>query len=292
MTFYFLVMSKMISRKDANEADLVGYLASLGFSPEKVSGNDYWYLLPLRDEKTASFKIQRSRNIWYNHGLGKGGILVDFGMEYFNCSVINFLETFGGYRGNMFSFHPRTLPRTGEKKDAIIQQEKIKVLDSSPVNSPALIKYLDSRKISIEIAQHYCTEIFFELNGIKFTAMDFKNNAGGYELRNVWFKRSSSRKATTLIENSALLTLVVFEGFFSFLSFEMMKQSSSSKTENLPETQYNFLVLNSVSFFEKSRRQMEKFENIHLYLERDKMGLKLTQEALQWSEKYTDRSDL
>ena len=44
----------------ANEIDLVDYLNPLEFQPEKIRGNDYWYLSPLRNERTASFKIERN----------------------------------------------------------------------------------------------------------------------------------------------------------------------------------------------------------------------------------------
>ena len=74
------------SYKEAKQIDLVEYLSGLGFKPAKIRGNNYWYLSPLRDEKTPSFKIDRKINCWYDHGIGKGGNLVDFGMVYFNCS--------------------------------------------------------------------------------------------------------------------------------------------------------------------------------------------------------------
>jgi len=39
----------------AKQIDLVDYLASLGHQPKKVKNQDYWYLSPLREEKTPSF---------------------------------------------------------------------------------------------------------------------------------------------------------------------------------------------------------------------------------------------
>lgn len=48
----------------AKQLDLVDYLASLGFQPEKIRGQDYWYRSPLRQEKTASFKVNRAKRLW------------------------------------------------------------------------------------------------------------------------------------------------------------------------------------------------------------------------------------
>ncbi len=55
----------------------------------------------------------------------------------------------------------------------------------------------------------------------------------------------------------------------------------------------NFLVLNSLSFFEKSRNLMEKHEQVNLYLDRDKAGMNCVQEALKWNQHlYKDQSHL
>jgi hypothetical protein len=75
----------------------------------------------------------------------------------------------------------------------------------------------------------------------------------------------------------------VFEGMFSFLSFQTLEQNNP-----IPLT--NFLILNSLSFFEKSRVVMEQHQQINLYLDRDSAGLKHLQNALNWSKKYTDQS--
>jgi hypothetical protein len=55
----------------ANEIDLVELLALLGYQPSKVRNADYWYRSPFRDEKDPSFKVNKVRNLWYDHGMGK-----------------------------------------------------------------------------------------------------------------------------------------------------------------------------------------------------------------------------
>ena len=56
---------------EANQIDMVDYLYSVGYLPQKINGNSYWYLSPLRSEKPASFKVNRAKNVWYDHGIGK-----------------------------------------------------------------------------------------------------------------------------------------------------------------------------------------------------------------------------
>ncbi len=79
--------------------------------------------------------------------------------------------------------------------------------------------------------------------------------------------------------------VVVFEGFFDFLSFMAMGQ-------NQEQIQSDFLVLNSASFFEKARPFMEKHEVINLYLDHDRTGQNCTRYASSLSEKYKDKSGL
>ncbi len=123
------------------------------------------------------------------------------------------------------------------------------------------------------------------MKGRKHTAIGFQNISGGYELRNENFKGSSSPKDITYIDNQAK-TVVVFEGFFDYLSYKMMNE----KSVNL---QTNFLVLNSLSFFNKSLQLMEKHGRVDLYLDRDSGGVKCTHEALQRNSTiYTDQSFL
>ena len=85
---------------EANKVDLVDYLYSLGHTTTKVKGNDHWYVSPLRDDRTASFKIDRRKNVWYDHGTGKGRTVIDFAMQYFNCHVQAALQKLEIYVSN------------------------------------------------------------------------------------------------------------------------------------------------------------------------------------------------
>jgi len=98
------IRKSKITCEQAKQIDIVEYLFSLGFNPVKIRNADHWYLSPLRSEKTASFKVNKKLNAWYDHGVGKGGNLVDFGILYYNCSVSEFLEKI-----NTLSFHQQPL---------------------------------------------------------------------------------------------------------------------------------------------------------------------------------------
>jgi DNA primase len=84
--------------EEGNKVDLVKYLFSFGFIPAKIRGNNYWCISPLRDEKEASFKIDRNKNVWYDHGAGKGCTVVHFITSYFNCDAQRALQKLSSYQ--------------------------------------------------------------------------------------------------------------------------------------------------------------------------------------------------
>jgi DNA primase len=147
--------------KKANQVDLVNYLKKLGHEPQKIRGNDYWYLSPLRQEKTASFKVNRKLNIWYDHGTGKGGTLVDFGIVYFNCSVKELLSKLRDEIGMNVSFQAHRFLPAVEEKVITENSSKIKIIGANEISNPGLINYLNQRCIPLSIAKEYCLEISF-----------------------------------------------------------------------------------------------------------------------------------
>lgn len=241
---------------EANLKDIVDYLQSLGYQPNKISNNDYWYLSPFREEKTASFKVDKRKNVWYDHGIGRGGRLVDFGTLYFNCSVAELLNRLSQFQNvPLPSFHQQNSPdnfrklsivKAGEKKEQR-DDAKIIVLETRPLTEKPLLEYLQKRNIPIKIAERFCREVDFLLYGKKQTVIGFQNNAGGYELRGPHFIGSSSPKDTSFLDNEKE-NLSVFEGFFNYLSYQTIHQQQKIQLTN-------FLVLNSLSFFQKEKRK-------------------------------------
>jgi DNA primase len=272
--------------KEFNQLDIVDYLLSLGHKPAKISGNDHWYFSPFRDEQTPSFKVNRKFNVWYDHGLQKGGKLVDFGVLFYNCTVSELLQRSG--HENTFSFHQQkphdqasAFSRAGEKEKIIVMDAR-RTIRFSPLQD-----YLQYRRIPLEIANRFCKEVEFNLYDRKYTVIGFQNSAGGYELRSADFKGSSSPKEVTLIGKDLSREIAVFEGFMDFLSYQAIHQR---KFIMLPKQQPNFLILNSIGFFEKMKLRLEQYTSIRLFLDRDNKGLEITKEAMALSRKYHDES--
>ncbi len=252
--------------KEAKTMDLVDYLSTLGYRPARITGNNFWYKSPLSgaEDRTASFKINRKLNSWYDWSEGKniGGNLVDFGILYHKCSVTDLLQKLNG--NNISIRHTQV-----EQKDA---ESQIKLLTVKEVQSLPLIKYLNQRKIPTHIYKNHCKEVTYQLKDKIYYSIGFKNDAGGYELRNEYSKLSSSPKGSTFVDNGAK-EVATFEGFFNFLSYRLLEEKNQ-----LPK--HNYLILNSTSFFNKQLPLMNAHEKVLLYLDNDKTGQKFSEQAL------------
>ncbi len=270
-------IKQKLSCDEIRQLDTVSFLFSLGYEPSRIRGNDYWYLSPLRTENTASFKVNRYLNRWYDHGIGQGGNLVDFCLLYYQCSVSELLAKYG----TDFSFHQQPFrPLTPAEKDS-----KITMLNDLPLNSSALLQYLQSRCIEPEIAVQYCREVHYQIGGKTFYAIGFKNDLGGYELRNSFFKGSSSPKGITSIKAAVSTeTISVFEGFFDFLSYLTCLSKTVSNGD--------FLILNSLAFFETSRKVMDTYQQVNLFLDHDRAGQNCSADALRLHKRYQNKSSL
>ena len=268
----------------ANQLDIVNWLSLQGYEPQKIIGADYWYRSPLREEETASFKVNRNINAWYDHGIGKGGTLIDLAKIFYNCNTSEALGKISSFQQQKISTKNSVHPKeNGLNNGAAIHQQGILILSATqPVKDIALCNYALKRNIAMEVLNNWCYEVRYMLNEKEYKAIGFKNNAGGYELRNAYFKGSSSSKFISYTNNSSK-HVTVFEGFFDLLAHQSLAENKGQLT--------NMLVLNSLAFFDRSLLLMEKHEQIKLYLDNDAAGKKYTSMALKRSPKFSDESN-
>lgn len=256
---------------------LIKTLQNLGNSPIKETNNDAWFLSPFRIETKASFKVSKSLNRWYDHGLGKGGNVIDLIVLLKNYSVKETLEFLNG-NSSPFSFHqqPKNLTRNNEVKNYRII--KVKSLENQ-----ALLNYLKSRCIKIEVAKKYCQEIYYEMNGKNYFAICFKNDFDGFEIRNKYFKGCLGKKESTIIKRKKECNnAYIFEGFFDFLSFLSLDFKD--------EKEGDFIILNSVSLVDRLDEVLNNYSCVFAFLDNDNSGKLGLEKLRSKSEKVIDRS--
>ena len=261
----------------AREIPITEFLRRSGFSPEKENQNSAWYLSPIRNETEASFKVSKVLNRWYDHGLGKGGNIIDLVIEMNNrCSVQEALSILSNTVPS-FSFQKHDI-LTSLEPDAEIQIDKI-----LPIRHPALIRYLDRRKIKVELAGSYAKEINYSVKGKRYFAIGLENVSGGWELRNPYYKNAAAPKDYSFYSTSKNL-LSITEGMFDFFSLLTLYPG-------LPH-QSDFLVLNSVSFINRIQKVALPYSRVGLYLDNDLAGKRATKQLLADLSNSVDMSAL
>ncbi|MGN6420710.1 MAG: toprim domain-containing protein, partial [Pseudobacter sp.] len=80
-------------------------------------------------------------------------------------------------------------------------------------------------------------------------------------------------------------SLSVFEGFMDFLSYLTLRMFT--------RPDMNYLILNSLSFFDKELPKMQQYGRVHLFLDNDQAANKITANALSVDpQKFQDERKL
>lgn len=256
---------------------LIAMLARAGHFPVRETEKEAWYLSPFRSETQASFKVNKKINRWYDHGEGIGGNTIDLVCQLENCPVSEALKMLST-QDDCFSFHQRPSIQLPESDGS-----KIKIIRTTKINHTALRQYLKSRHISLETAQKLCKEIHYRTKGKTYFAIGLENVVRGWELRNKYWKNSTSPKAISFLKNGHK-KLVVTEGMFDMLSLLEL-------APNVQET-HDFLILNSTAFVEKALAYFKDYDQIDLFLDNDGRGKEKTELLLEQVHNIKDNSHL
>ena len=257
---------------EAKQIRIEEYLHSLGYNPVRQQGGSLWYKSPFRDEGEPSFKVNTGRNLWYDFGAGRGGNIIALARELYASDSLPYLleriaEQAPSVRPVSFSFGGQPLSKPS------FQQ-----LEVVPLSSPALFSYLRQRGINTELAKRECREVHYLTGGKPYFAIAFPNMAGGYEVRNKYFKGCIAPKDITRIwqRGEPKEDCHLFEGFMDYLSFLTLRQAGHPDHPALDGQDY--IVLNSVSNLSKALRPLGDYERIHCFLDNDRAGLEALRE--------------
>ena len=248
--------------KEIKRIKLQDFLAAMGCKPVKQYGVNLMYLSPLRTEKHASFKVNTEINQWYDFGIGRGGNIIALAELLYNSSDVSYL--IHQIERNAPSSVSGSLPTV----KPITPQNSFEHLQVLPITHPALIKYLEERCIDIETARTVCKELHFDTRGKHYFGIGFPNIAGGYEIRNPFFKGCIAPKDIShFYAEEPKKVCFVFEGFMDFLSFMTLRRK-----ENDGLKRQDYLVLNSVTNIHKAAKRLSRYDSVQCFLDNDNAG--------------------
>ena len=239
--------------------------------------SEFFVKSPFREERTPSFKINILKNIWYDFGLGEGGSVLDLIIKLKNCSAkeaVKILKEFADTDGtspSSFSFSPASTTLRTEETES-----KIKIKKVSELKNRALLEYLQSRKIDVNIAKKYLKEIYYYARNKHYFGIAFENDSGGFEVRNRYFKGCICKKdITTISKNSD--KVAIFEGFMDFLSALTYYEKNDVESD--------VIILNTLALLLKV--DLSKYKKINLFLDNDEAGESATFEIIR---KYSENA--
>ena len=242
----------------ANSISIQDFLTEMNILPKNRKSYYGMYYSPFRAETVPSFKVDFRKNLWYDFGSGEGGTMVDLVMRLYRCSFHEAMK-------RLESGNTRTviLPNPVKKTDKTILQ------DVMPLSNNALIGYLAKRGIHIETARSQCVEVHYSIGKKNYYAVGFRNDAGGYELRNRYYKGSVSPKEITtfLLPTDDCM---IFEGFMDYLSYLTINKQL--------QPQIDTVVLNSVIHIKKAINFLQTHRVINAYLDNDSAGKEVLSE--------------
>ncbi len=243
--------------------------------------------------------LDRDKNVWFDFGADMGGTNVQLIMLARHCSkrdAYQFLEEM-----DPASVREQPLSQAKQRDAYKGMSPAMKV---GEIKCYYITRYLSERGIPLDLARKYCKEItvYSPEKDMNFTYIGFQNNVGGYAMRSPGgFKRTDKASATVINTEGKLSTkpttknVAIFEGFFDFLSWQVMQRSLTPTCD--------IVVLNSVNNLKAAANYITAHDKAICFLDNDQAGEKCAsvigelmkgqgKEAVDMSDIYGEYKDI
>lgn len=273
---------KMNCQDIKNRVGIRVVLESFNIFPVKENKRTAFYFALDRKENVPSLSVDFMKNTAFDFGTGKSYDVISIVQIINKCSVSEALKYLVRFDFSLFN--------SEDKKGSIIQKN-YEVLEATNIRHPALIQYLQSRKVYGQ--KDLVSEINYKMNNKNYFGIGFKNDSGGFEIRSMYSKLCLGIKDVTLIKNdlNSYNEIILFEGFFDYLTYRAINIINDETAD--------YLILNSTAMFFKVENLLMGYDKIFLFLDNDDNG-KTVKQMMQTkyrnvedcSSLYTDCKDL
>ena len=248
------------------EIPIVDYLQWIDHQPNARRGQSVWYEAFWRGgNNPKNVHVDVKNNQWFDYKEAVGGGVIDLAMKINHCDKhqamleLTRLAINHNYKPTPKKYVP-ALDRYDTTESGIIIRE-VRDIFYYPIKN-----YIQERGISLEVASRYCKEIRYSFgsDGSLAFGLGFPLSNGGWAIRNKNFKGCTRQDISVFKHGNPDDCVLVFEGFFDFLSF----------VELYGNPTLFIICLNSVSNLKKALPYFERTKRIYLCLDNDETGHK------------------
>lgn len=267
-----------MNAKEANKTPIKQYLASKGIYPVKDYRTYSMYHSPFREDRTPSFKVSHSINLWVDFGDNSGGTLLDLVIRMEpTLDVASAIKEIEYIKPQIFSLHQQE-----PGHEDIYEKPKIQITDVKSIkyNLP-LCQYLKDRGVDYNIAGNYVKAVSYRYKAWSFSALGNRNEKG-WTLRSAKFKGCTAQAYS--FYSNCKPSLSIFEGIFDFLSYLMLSDYQQLDSD--------YLILNSLSNLNSAIPIVKKFRFVRLYFDNDISGKKSALRVLAMQSDHTTIEDM
>ncbi|MDO6431546.1 hypothetical protein Q4E93_13155 [Flavitalea sp. BT771] len=266
-----------LSFEQLSQIDIVAFLATLDIHPQKEKGFQFSYMSPLPGRRTGqpTFIVDRKRNRWRETSSRQTGTVVDLAVRLYSCTISELRE-------RLLAAH-RSVSQLDASDDTVLAED-ITIVETRPIHSAFLDRYLWTRRIALPVAHIYCLEACYTRAGQTYQALAFRCDDGGYELYTQRHHyRVPNNSPTHIIRQSH--SIAVFRNVFDLLTFATI---FTEPAQAFPD----FLVLNGPVPFHAVGEQLKPYRYKHLFLPHDPAGIAFTNLAAASQEGIHDHRSL
>jgi hypothetical protein len=240
--------------------------------PSKRVGKSLFFSAPFRNDSNPSLKVDERTNRWHDFGTGNSGDIIDLVRMMNSTDFAGAIQVLRTQSGLNIAFPPL---------EPTSSAPAITVLSVAPIYHKGLLDYLHERNIDVHIAKQNCKQVNYRVNDKTYFALGFKNDCGGYELSNKYFKGCTKKDISTINprinEAGDGSQCLVFEGFMDYLSYlTINKRKIPHGWVESPND--SVVVLNSVANLQKAKPFIEQQRVVNTFLDNDAAGQRAAQE--------------
>lgn len=249
-----------MNAKQAKDILICDYLDSLGISPSRSRTNGIWYHSPISgNDKTPSLQVSRDGRAFHDWSTGAKGNIIDL------VIALGHAQSFDDALHVLALANvPQTHRSVAISLSSYQQQSPYEVIYFGQVKSRALLRWAHLRKISLPTIDQFLNEVRYIYRGREYYGFGWRNEMGGIEMRNSIFKCCLGRKGLTVVGDLVECKMLVFEGYFDFLS--------AVELGYFDVFHHTAIVLNSVSMVSHAVEILKLATCVECWLDNDSAG--------------------